>query len=127
MGKRILTPSAAAEILRLRAMQDEWGDALHTGFDIAGILGVSEATVWRVIKRQAAYARVKDLPTVAESKASQGKLLEMLAGDTSGLAPELQESLEKLKGLITPKTAVKLPEELAEKMKAFGVDPGYKD
>lgn len=55
MGKA-LTPNAVVEIWRLREELDDWGEPKWSGAFIAAQLGVSEATIWRVLKKRAAYA-----------------------------------------------------------------------
>ena len=58
MTKRVLTQFAAGEIRRLRAELNEWREPRWTGMEIAAAVGVSESTVWRVLGKQAAYAKM---------------------------------------------------------------------
>jgi hypothetical protein len=53
---KALTPQAVVEIHRLREVMDDWGEPKFSGAFIAAQLGVSEATIWRVLKKRAAYA-----------------------------------------------------------------------
>jgi len=59
MGKRMLKPGHVEQILALRAQLDGWGEPELTGTEIAARMGVSESTVWRVIRGQAAYKQTK--------------------------------------------------------------------
>lgn len=58
MVKRVMTQFTAGEVRRLREELNEWGEPKWTGVEIAVVLGVSESTVWRVLSRQAAYAKM---------------------------------------------------------------------
>jgi len=58
MPKRVLTQMQAGEIRRLRAELNEWGEPAHSGLQIAAYVGCSESTVWRVLGKQAAYAKM---------------------------------------------------------------------
>lgn len=58
MARKVLTQFAAGEVRRMRAEVDEWGDPLWTGLEISIKLGISESTVWRVLNKQAAYAKM---------------------------------------------------------------------
>ena len=109
MSKKILTPAAAGEIRRLRDEVDEWGEPCWSGAQIADKLGVSESTVWRVIRKQAAYARVKAAPTPEQIQQSMERTLSMLAT----AAPEAAETNSSLQ---------KLRDEIAER-KRFLEDP----
>ncbi len=53
---KVLTPAAVVEIHRMREVLNEWGEPKFSGAHIAEQLGVSEATIWRVLKKRAAYA-----------------------------------------------------------------------
>ena len=57
---KVLTPAAVVEIHRMREVLDEWGEPKFSGAHIAEQLGVSEATIWRVLKKRAAYALGKN-------------------------------------------------------------------
>ena len=97
MSKRALTPSAAGKILELREELNEWGEHIYTGDEIAELLGVSPSTVWRVIHKQAAYARVKAAPTQAQMQASMERTLAILTAAPTASNPEAQASIERLK------------------------------
>jgi len=61
MVKRVLTQMQAGEIRRMRLELNDWGDPKWTGAEIAAAIGVSESTVWRVLNKQAAYAKMGKL------------------------------------------------------------------
>ena len=58
MTKRVLTQAQAGEIRRLRSELNDWNEPKWTGAEIALHVGCSESTVWRVIGKQAAYAKM---------------------------------------------------------------------
>lgn len=70
MSKKILTPAAAMEIKRLYALEDWRGRKVHSQMEIASMLGVSETTVFRVLRARAAYEDVRELPTQEEAAQS---------------------------------------------------------
>lgn len=94
MSKKILTPGNVQAILRMRAIQDDWGDPRYTGSDIAIELGVSESTVWRVIKQQAAYAK-RVAPSQGETRVSLDAALEAVKG-VEVPEEEIQSSIARL-------------------------------
>ena len=59
MSKKLLTAEQAEMVHKLREKVDSWGDPVYTGREIAEEMGVSEATIWRVLNRQAGYAVAK--------------------------------------------------------------------
>ncbi len=73
MTRRVLTSAAAMEIKRLYELKDSQGKPLYSQMQIAGMLGVSETTVFRVIHKAAAYARVRELPTQDEAAESEAR------------------------------------------------------
>ena len=91
MSKRALTPAAAMEIKRLRAERNDWGEAKWSAAEIAEKLGVSESTVWRVLKKRAAYSAMRELPSEEEAAASLARFKDMMAQPqqqfTSGAVP----------------------------------------
>ena len=93
MSKRALTPAAAMEIKRLRTERNDWGEAKWSAAEIAEKLGVSESTVWRVLKKRAAYSAMRELPSEEEAAASLARFKEMMAQaqpqqqSTSGAVP----------------------------------------
>lgn len=114
MGKKILTPAAAMKILELRAEKDEWGEPKWTGDAIAQALGVSPGTVWRVIKKQAAYAQFQAFPRTAEMNAITTSAKEtMAAAAEQETNPEVKASLERL----TENLAAAEPTPLEERIK----------
>ena len=56
---KVLTPQAVMEIHRMREELNEWEEPKYSGAHIAEQLGVSEATIWRVLKKRAAYSTGK--------------------------------------------------------------------
>ena len=50
MGKKALSPAEVAQIYALREQVDDWGEPKWSGEYIAQALGVSESTVWRVLR-----------------------------------------------------------------------------
>ncbi len=73
MSRKILTPSAAMEIKRLYELADSRGRPLHSQMEIASILGVSETTVFRVVKRRGAYGELRELPSQGDVQESMAK------------------------------------------------------
>lgn len=73
MGRKVLTPAAAMEIKRLRAMKDSRGLPVYSQMKIAAMLGVSETTVFRVLNYGGAYGTVPELKTDEEAKASEAR------------------------------------------------------
>lgn len=128
MAKKKMTLASAAEVVRLRGMKDDWGDALYSAEKIADMLGVSESTVWRVIKGVAAYRKLQNTLAPADALASQERVLEMLKmaptgeGETSNSLEKLQKELaeqtrpislgelQTQEGQISPETKAKLQE-----------------
>lgn len=88
MTKKVLTAAAAMECKRLRAELNDWGEPAWTGAQIAVRLGVSEATVWRALKKQAAYAKLRDLPTQEDADRSLEILQQMLAAGPPKEVPD---------------------------------------
>jgi hypothetical protein len=96
MARKILTPQNVQTIMDMRSIVDEWGEPRYTGTELAVHLGVSESTIWRVIKKQAAYQK-RILPSQAEEQRSlEGALAAVTAVPVPGLDAEAQTSLEKL-------------------------------
>ena len=56
---KVLSPAAVEQVHKWRDEVDEWGEPRYSGAWIAGELGVSESTVWRVLKQRTAYGRVR--------------------------------------------------------------------
>ncbi len=52
---KVLSAGQVEEIHRMREVVDSWGEPVHSGEAIAAALGVSESTIWRVLKGKAAY------------------------------------------------------------------------
>lgn len=117
MVKRVLTQWQAGEIRRLRLEKNEWGDAKWTGMEIAVSLGISESTVWRVLNKQAAYAKM--------GKVEPGGLsMEMAAAalanaPVAGMEKEAQDSYQRLQERLTKLVPPPSPiDELSESAKA---------
>ena len=70
MTRRALTPAAAMEIKRLYELRDSKGNLMHSQLQIAGMLGISETTVFRVIHKAGAYVALPAVKTNAEAAAS---------------------------------------------------------
>ena len=124
MSRKALTPAAAGEIRRLYDEKDEWGEPRYSGAWIADQLGVSESTVWRVIRRQAAYAKVIAAPTQDQMTASMERTLALLESqppnpETDQSTARLRQELQERKRLIDDPQARrdKLLEGLSEEVK----------
>ena len=86
--KKALTPAAVEEIWRLREELDEWGEPRWSGEYIAAQIGVSESTIWRVLRKKAAYRK--------EGVAAQTKArFAALETDTLGAAGQDRPDLEQ--------------------------------
>lgn len=75
MSKIVLTPAAAMEIKRLYALEDSKGNKIYSQMAIAEMLGVSETTVFRAVHKRGAYMGVRELPSDAETAASQARFM----------------------------------------------------
>lgn len=105
MTRRVLTQFAAGEIRRLRAEMNDWGEPKWTGLEIATATNVSESTVWRVLGKQAAYAKMGKV-------APGGLSMEMAAAalanaPAAGLDAQADASLARLQTLLAD---VKVPQ-----------------
>jgi transcriptional regulator with XRE-family HTH domain len=86
--KKVLTPAAVGEIWRLREELDDWGEPKWSGEQIAEQIGVSESTVWRVLRKKAAYRK--------EGPAAQTKArFAALETDTLGVAGQDRPDMEQ--------------------------------
>lgn len=94
MTKRVLTQMQAGEIRRLRLERNDWGEPLYTGAEIAAAVGVSESTVWRVLNKQAAYAKMGKVEKGGLSMESASAAL-TLSG-FKGLDREAEESAQRM-------------------------------
>ena len=54
---KALKPEQVEQIHLLRDVVDDWGDPVHSAEWIGQQMGVSESTVWRVLKGRSAYAK----------------------------------------------------------------------
>lgn len=85
---KALTPTAVVEIHRLREELDDWGEPKYSGAYIAEQLGVSEATIWRVLKKRAAYATNK------KSNGQDIARFDAMVRDTLGAAEQERPDLD---------------------------------
>ena len=89
---RLLSPTQVEQVHLMRDVVDDWGDPVHSGAAIAATFGVSEATIWRVLKKRTAYGQGLKKARVDETTA---RLL-----DTDGLRlgqaerPDLEAAAE---------------------------------
>jgi hypothetical protein len=101
MSKKMLTPGMVREIQRLRAELNEWGEAKFTGADIAQVLGISESTVWRVVRKKAAYARIDLALTPKHIELSNATAaLQAMEGGSPPMSPAAEESLRRVQALL---------------------------
>ena len=100
MSRKILTPGNVRAILEMRSILNEWGEPRHTGAEIAVQLGVSESTVWRVIREQAAYARRVAPSREAEQANFEAALNAVTAAPAAALEDAAQTSLAKLQAML---------------------------
>lgn len=77
MASKVLTSAATMEIKRLRTILDHRGNPKYSQMKIAGMLGVSETTVFRVLNHGGAYGAVPEVKTDAEAEASLAKFKAM--------------------------------------------------
>ena len=112
MTDKVLTGAAAMEIKRLYALVDERGKRVHSQMEIAGMLGVSETTVFRAVHKRAAYAGMRELPTDGEAEESEKRFRlarpELFAEDTA--LEKLQRAVAQVREL--PKRVDAMVEEL---------------
>lgn len=99
MTKRVLTQMQAGEIRRLRAEMNDWGEPRYTGAEIAAAVGVSESTVWRVLNKQAAYAKMGRVEGggLSMESASAALTLSGFKGMEAEAEASAQRVLERLK------------------------------
>lgn len=100
MVKRVLTQMQAGEIRRLRLEKNDWGEPLYTGAEIAAAVGVSESTVWRVLNKQAAYAKMGKVEKGGLSMESASVALTLsgfqgLEGEAAASANRVLERLQQ--------------------------------
>lgn len=142
MSRRILTQMQAGEIRRMRAELDDWGAPKWTGTEIAVHVGVSESTVWRVLNKQAAYAKMGKVepgglsfeaasaaltlaPVTgmeAEIAASQARLQQLLAQPDAMAAVRTPPPSPLDGGDAPAETDGKATSTLAERARAYDVD-----
>lgn len=143
MTKRVLTQMQAGEIRRMRAELNDWGEPKWTGAEIAHRIGCSESTVWRVLTKQAAYAKMgKVEPGGLSFEAAHAALV--LAPETPGLQDgaaasqarfiamlrEPEEAAPVAKPPLSPLDGADVPSEvsgsvaasLADRAKAYDLD-----
>jgi hypothetical protein len=101
MAKKVLTPEAAGHIRRMREQVDGWGDPLHSAQAIALELGVSESTVWRVIKQTAAYS---GRAAVVTGRAAMLQALETVAKNAEPTEEAIAASQERFLALLQKET-----------------------
>jgi len=99
MTKRVLTQMQVGEIRRMRLIKNEWDEPLYTGAEIAAAVGVSESTVWRVLNKQAAYAKMGGLEKggLSMEAASVALTLSGFNGLKSEAAASAARVMERLK------------------------------
>ena len=99
MVKRVLTQMQAGEIRRMRLELNDWGDPKWTGAEIAAAIGVSESTVWRVLNKQAAYAKMGKLEKggLSMEAASAALTLSGFTGMHDEAAASAARVMERLK------------------------------
>jgi hypothetical protein len=117
MGK-VLNPAQVAQIFKLREELDDWGDPKYSGAYIAEQLGVSEATVWRVLKKRAAYTVKKGGKQAAEDARWNALNTEAFGtgADAAELARKAAESEARMLALMNgaPKAGLmEVPPEIA--------------
>jgi hypothetical protein len=88
MGK-VLTPAAVGEVYRMREQLDEWGEAKWSAAHIATQLGVSEATIWRVLKKRAAYGKK------GSSAGQEEARFDAMLNDTLGVGEQSRPDLDR--------------------------------
>lgn len=125
---RVLTPAAVEAIHTMRAELDVWGEPKYSGEAIAEKMGVSESTVWRVLKMKAAYklSKVGNGQVAARFAAMEVDRL----GAAEQVRPDLEraaeESQRKLAGLLEREAAAKalITPETVARAKAYGAFDG---
>lgn len=121
---KVLTAAQVEEIHRMREIVDDWGTPVHSGEDIAGALGVSSSTIWRVLKGKAAYRLEKRAngQTAARFRAME---LDSLGASTQ-VRPDLDAAAEasqrQLLGMLEKQAGVKelTSPEAQARAKAYG-------
>lgn len=96
--RRVLTQMQAAEVRRLRAEKNDWDEPRYTGLEIAVAVGVSEATVWRVLSKQAAYAKMGKVEPGGISMEAASVALTL--APVKGLEAEAQASLARVRAML---------------------------
>ena len=86
---RVLTPAAVGEVYRMREQLDEWGEPKWSAAHIAGQLGVSEATIWRVLKKRAAYGKK------GSSAGQEEARFDAMLNDTLGVGEQSRPDLDR--------------------------------
>jgi len=86
---RVLTPTAVGEVYRMREQLDEWGEPKWSAAHIATQLGVSEATIWRVLKKRAAYGKKGSAAGQEEAR------FDAMLNDTLGVGEQSRPDLDR--------------------------------
>jgi hypothetical protein len=73
----------------MREQLDEWGEAKWSAAHIAGQLGVSEATIWRVLKKRAAYGKK------GSSAGQEEARFDAMLNDTLGVGEQSRPDLDR--------------------------------
>ena len=94
MPVRKLSQMQCGEIRRLRAEVNDWGEPKYTGLEIAIRVGCSEGTVWRVLGKQAAYAKMDKVEPGGLSFEAAGVALTL--APVNGMEEEIAASLARL-------------------------------
>ena len=127
--KKVLSPAAVSEIWRLREELDDWGGPKWSGEYIASQLGVSESTVWRVLRKRAAYrTEGPAAQALARAQAMEADTLgveRMVRPDLDARARESAKLMMKRLGPVDPLSEEGDGSGLSEleaRAQAYGVD-----